>query len=239
MVNLEREKTIRQKPKGVNTMKKSIKNTIMIGMAAVLIGTSAVTLSYAQGNRGTQMMPPQMQSQQSDGRQNHDQFDNFGQSSDNQNSNSFRQRQMPNNQQDDSSSQKPQMPNSQQGNSNSSQQQAPNAQDGSSTDSKSQQSSDSDSSDNSSSKSDSSSATNTALSIEALAADDDENQSTAQQGLPSNGFNRRNIGAISALCYMFAALQIAIILAMIAYLVISKFNAVSFNEVLANMRKKQ
>ncbi len=218
-------------------MKKSIKNTIMIGMAAVLIGTSAVTISYAQNGRGTQMMPMQSQSEQFDGQFQNGQFGDFKQDGNFQNGKNFKQNQMPGNQQGDSNStQQPQAPGSQQGDSNSSQQpQAPSDSNDSNSNSNSQKSQ---SSNSDNSKSDSSS-TNTSLSIESLAADDAESQNTAQQNFPSKGFKNRNGGIISALCYMFAALQIAILLAMIAYLIISKMNRISFNEVLANMRKKQ
>ena len=81
-------------------MKKSIKNTIMIGMAAVLIGTSAVTISYAKGSRSMQMPTPPSQSQQFDEQQSGKQFGEFEQ--DNQQNNGFSQHQKPDNQQNGS-----------------------------------------------------------------------------------------------------------------------------------------
>ncbi|MBE6741128.1 MAG: hypothetical protein E7570_02385 [Ruminococcaceae bacterium] len=208
-------------------MKKSIKNTIMIGMAAVLIGTSAVTISYAKGSRSMQMPNPPSQSQQFDGQQSGEQFGKFEQ--DNQQNNGFSQHQKPGNQQNGSSSQQPQMPNNQ--GENSSQEQAPNNQnDSAQTPDNSQNSS----------ENSSSSAKNTSLSVEALAAEDGNlqavDESAAKKSLPSSSFSR-NGSIVPALCYMFAAVQIAIILSIIAYLIISKMNRISFNEVLANMRK--
>ena len=225
-------------------MKKSIKNTIMIGMAAVLIGTSAVTISYARGNKGAQMMPPQIQSGQFENQQGNNPFGGFDQdqSGSNQNGNKSNRPQMPGNQQggNSDSSQQPQAPGNQSsGDSNNQLPQAPNDQNsGGNT----QQNSDNGSEKSSSEKSSSDSSTNTSLSVESLAAEDaaqSTEQNTAQKNLPSNGFNRKGTNVISALCYMFAALQIAIILAMLIYLIISKMNKISFNEVLANMRKKQ
>ena len=211
-------------------MKKSIKNTIMIGMAAVLIGTSAVTISYAKGSRSMQMPNPPSQSQQFDEQQSGEQFGEFEQ--DNQQNNGFNQHQKPGNQQNGSSSQQPQMPNNQ--GENSSQEQAPNNQNDSNAQTP-------DNSQNSSENS-SSSARNTSLSVEALAAEDGNlqavDESEAKKSLPSSSFSRKG-SIVPALCYMFAAVQLAIILSIIAYLIISKMNRISFNEVLANMRKKQ
>ena len=196
-------------------MKKSIKNTIMIGMAAVLIGTSAVTISYAKEGKGANAFSPPSFSQQFDGEQGGNPFENFSRNGDSQ-SGGFDKNKMPDNQQN-GNSQQPQPPSNQQDSDSSQQPQAPGSSNESSTES-------------------SSSSTNTSLSIDSLASEDASAQ-TAQKNMPSNNFRGSSIGAISALCYLFAALQIAIILAIIAYLIISKFNDVSFNEVLANMRK--
>lgn len=201
-------------------MKKSIKNTIMIGMAAVLIGTSAVTISYAKDGKGANEFAPPAFSQQFDGEQSGKPFGNFDSDKSKQNG-GFDKNKMPDNQQNGGNSQQPQPPSNQQNGSNSQQPQAPQSSNDSSTESNSESSS---------------SATNTSLSVEAFAAEDSSAQ-TAQKNLPSNNFRGGNIGVIQALCYMFAALQIAIILAILAYLIISKFNDVSFNEVLANMKK--
>lgn len=218
----------------------------MIGMAVVLIGTSAVTISYAKGSSGA----PQgiMMSQQFGEGQNAEQFDNFKQRGNNQNGGNFGQPQCPNNQQG-GNSQQPQFPNNQQGDS-SQQPQAPNNQQGDSSQQpqapNNQQNSDSqkaqsDSKDSDNAEKDNTS-TNTSLSIEALVAEDSNNQSqsTSQQSLPARSFNHsRHAGVVSALCYMFAALQILILLLMIVYLIISKFNKISYNEVIANMRNNK
>ena len=74
----------------------------------------------------------------------------------------------------------------------------------------------------------------------AAAQNEGDSLNTAQRSLPQNGFDRRGgFIAIAALCYMFAAIQIALILAMLAYLIISRFNRRSYNEVIANMRSNQ
>ena len=201
-------------------MKKSIKNTIMIGMAAVLIGTSAVTISYARGNKGAQMMPPQIQSGQFDNQQGNNPFGGFDQEGQKDKNKQFDSSQTP----DDNNNQPPQSP----GGSEQPPQTPKSSED---TDGKSKGEDTEDSK-----------TTNTTLSIESLATGDSAqsaDQNTAQKSFPVNGFSRKNTNVISALCYMFAALQIAIILAMLIYLIISKMNRISFNEVLANMRKKQ
>ena len=212
-------------------MKKSIKNTIMIGMAAVLIGTSAVTISYAKDGKGANGFSPPSFSQQSSGNQSSSPFENFSNDGNNQNG-GFGKNQTPGNQQNGSSSEQPQPPSSQQNDSSSQQQQPPGNQQ---NDSGSQQSQSSQSSDSNTQSS--SSAANTSLSVETLAAEDASASNTAKQHLPQNSFKHKETSIVMALCYMFAALQIAIILAILAYLIISKFNEISFNEVLANMRK--
>ena len=168
---------------------------------------------------------------------------NFNQQGDNS-----QQPQAPNNQQGDNS-QQPQAPNNQQGD-NSQQSQAPNNQQGDNSQQpqapSNQQDSDNSkqsSSDKNSSKEDTS-ATNTTLALVDLSADSvdktsADTQNDAQQTLPANNFRHGAFKGLSAMCYMFAALQIAIILAIIIYLIISKFNKISFNELLLNMRKKQ
>ena len=221
-------------------MKKSIKNTIMIGMAAVLIGTSAVTISYAQQNKGAAPFAPPSFSQQSDRNQNENPFESFNQNGNNQNG-GFGDRQLPENQQNGSSSDIPSPPDENQSGGNSQQSRAPGGSQDSSGSSQQQapnstEGSDSNS-DNSNSNNSSSSAANTSLSVEALAEEDAVSQNTSQQRMPANGVKNRNGSVISALCYMFAALQIAIILSILAYLIISKMNRISFNEVLANMKK--
>ena len=56
-------------------MKQSVKNVIMIGMAAVLIGTSAVTISYA--GTGARMQSRPEFSQNGEQRQNGSPFESF------------------------------------------------------------------------------------------------------------------------------------------------------------------
>ncbi|MBQ3905042.1 MAG: hypothetical protein II744_08705, partial [Eubacterium sp.] len=59
-----------------------------------------------------------------------------------------------------------------------------------------------------------------------------------EAAVPMRNFGR-GFGVVSGLCYAFAAIQIAIILAIIVYLILSKFNKISFNTVISNMRNNQ
>ena len=218
-------------------LKPSIKNTIMIGMAVVLIGTSAVTISYAGGRNGAE--PQFSQSQQFEQRQNVNPFESFGQDRGNQNDgNSKQSPQMPDNQQDGNSSQQPpQMPDNQQdGNNN----QPPQAPDSSQDNSGSQQQTPDSSQGSSDSKQKGTSATDTELNVINTAAADSDTQNTADMKMPADNFrNGGNFKVVSSLCYMFAAVQIAIILAILLYLIISKMNRKSFNEIIAGMKNKQ
>lgn len=212
-------------------MKQSIKNTIMIGMAVVLVGTSAVTISYAKGQNGTQPAFPQSQSQPFEQNSGEKAFENFGQNGNGQSSDNSNQKQMPGNQQ--GSGQQPQLPDNQQQGENQQPPQMPdNQQDDSSTQSESQ--------DGGAVQKGTSTADGSADVVATSSESDSSSLNTAQHNLPPDGFSHRgNGGIISALCYMFAAVQIAIILAILAYLIISRFNRRSYNEVIANMRNNQ
>ena len=231
-------------------MKKSVKNVIMIGMTAVLIGTSAITISYAKQDRGFRPDSGMPQMQQFDNQQSQNPFGGFKQDNNNQNGNNSQKPQMPDNQQGDNS-QQPQPPSNQQGDSS---QQPPSNQQGDSTqqqppsnqkNNSSQQAQTPDkqesSNDNSTNEK---SASDTSLSLVSTSSNNtdiqlSDTQSTAQKGFPENGFKSRNFGVISVLCYVFAGVQILIILLSIIYLIISRFNKKSYNEVIANMRNNQ
>ena len=209
-------------------MKQSIKNTIMIGMAVVLVGTSAVTISYAQTNRGAQPDFAQQQFGQFEQNSNRDAFENFGQNGNSQSSDNSNQNQLPGNQQ--GSSQQPQSPGNQQG------AQPPQMPDNKQGDSSAQ----SESQDSGTAQQKGTSVTESDSDAITTAQNSSDSLNTAQSNLPPAGFDRRGgFKTISALCYMFAAIQIAIILAILAYLIISRFNKRSYNEVIANMRNNQ
>ncbi len=216
-------------------MKPSIKNTIMIGMAVVLIGTSAVTISYAGERNGAQ--PQFSQSQQFRQPQRANPFDGFGKNGNGQNGKNSQQPQMPDNQQGNNSQQPPQMPDNQQGNNS---QQPPQAPDSSKDNGGNQQQTPGDSQENSDSKQKGTSASDTELNIIQISASESDTQSTADVKMQADNFRHGlRFGFVSGICYMFAAVQIAIILAILIYLIISKMNRKSFNEVIAGMRNKQ
>lgn len=201
-------------------MKPSIKNTIMIGMTVVLIGTSAVTISYAGERNGAQ--PQFSQSQQFRQPQSGNPFDGFGKNGNSQNGGNLQQPQMPDNQQGNNSQQPPQAPDSSQDNGGN-QQQTPG-----------------DSQENSDSKQKGTSASDTELNIIQTSASESDTQSTADVKMQADNFRHGlRFSFVSGICYMFAAVQIAIILAVLIYLIISKMNRKSFNEVIAGMRNKQ
>jgi hypothetical protein len=216
-------------------MKPSIKNTIMIGMTVVLIGTSAVTISYAGERNGAQ--PQFSQSQQFRQPQSGNPFDGFGKNGNSQNGGNLQQPQMPDNQQGNNSQQPPQMPDNQQGNNS---QQPPQAPDSSKDNGGNQQQTPGDSQENSDSKQKGTSASDTELNIIQTSASESDTQSTADVKMQADNFRHGlRFNFVSGICYMFAAVQIAIILAVLIYLIISKMNRKSFNEVIAGMRNKQ
>ena len=185
-------------------MKRSIKNTIMIGMAAVLIGTSAITFAYAGTQNRTMATPPGF-SQSFGGSDSSDGFNKQFPGGDNQQPPEF-----PNG----DSSQQPQMPpgdNSQDSQQNENAQ--PPAQSEDSTKSSSQTSLSTDNS-------------NTADAATTETAKDFPKQMKSQSKL------------VSTVCYVFLAVQIAILLSILAYLIISKMNKVSFSQLFPEKSKE-
>ena len=235
-------------------MKQSVKNVIMIGMAAVLIGTSAVTISYAV--TGARMQSRPEFSQNGEQRQNGSPFENFDgerngmpdgnrsfggnsqQSPDQNSAGGNAQQQMPD-QKD-----MPQAP-GQNNNNGSAQQQSPDNSQGDSAQQtpdksenggNSQQSPDSSgsSSENGNAPQKNTSTESDGLSLNTAAV----GAQSSEAAVPMRNFGK-NAGIFSGLCYAFAAVQIAIILAIIIYLILSKFNKISFNTVISNMRNNQ
>ncbi len=217
-------------------MKPSIKNTIMIGMAAVLIGTSAVTISYAGGRNGAK--PQISQSEQFEQRQDGIPFDSFERNGNAQNGGNSQQPQMPDgNRQRGNNAQPPQTPDSQQG---SDSQQAPQTPDSSQDKSDNEQQTPDESQNGNNGKQKDTVASDTALNAVQTSVSESGARNTADMKMPADNFRRGGgFNAVSALCYMFAAVQIAIILSILLYLIISKMNRKSFNEVIAGMRNRQ
>lgn len=217
------------------TMKKSIKNTIMIGMAVVMIGTSAITFSYASLNEHREISAPPEFSQSQQGKngfnennferrlpngENSDRMPDFNNGSQ-QNSQQNGQKQPP---------QKEQQPNSSDNSENKTpdgnapQQSEGNApqQPQSGQNSQSQQNG---SESNSNANSTDTSLESDTAEIELLTS---EGEAATAKAMP---VMKRNTGAVIVISYIFFAVQIAIILMIIAYLIVSKFNSLSFNQV--------
>lgn len=204
-------------------MKKSLKNVIMIGMAAVLIGTSAVTYSYAQISK--QPMQPQMNFAQFDGEQGNGGFPNQRPDFDKQDDNSQQDGQNQPPQQDSQQSGQSQAPqqDSQQNNSEPPQ--------GAPQQGEQPQSNQSNSETENKSDADNSNASLQSTSQEtqnASVQNGDTNKGDFK-GFP-NGMKKTS-KITSIVCYAFMGVQIAIIIAILAYLILSKFNKLSFNQV--------
>ena len=194
-------------------MKRSIKNTIMIGMAAVLIGTSVITFSYAdlKGNGGSFTPPSFSQSENMPGGFGNGIPDGNGFN----NSDSQSDSQMPE-MPDKNSSQTPQAPPSD-SNQNSQQSETPNASGQQTPDDNSTQSS----------TQENSGASSSSTSVESKS-----NTLPSQNGFKDNMTNmRKQSKVLTILCYAFSALQIAILLMILVYLIISRFNKRSFNQI--------
>ena len=207
----------------------------MIGMAAVLIGTSAITFSYASDRQNNiQMQPPQMSQQGGMQEQGQNPFESFG--GDNQQGPQQNNQQMPQPPQDNQqngqstqdnqqSNQPPQAP--QNGEQQNSQPEAPQ--------NNQQQSSDNasgDSSDSSASNNAAQSKTNTSADSEELTATDVSKQMMPQAEKGSV------VGSVTqVLCYLFGGLQIIIVAAILLELILSKFNKLSFNQILSKSIK--
>ena len=197
-------------------MKKSLKNTVMIGLAVVLIGTSAVTFCYAKEGSAPQ---PQIQNEQqipySDFGNGRNPIENFGQNNQNQNGeNNGRNMPQPpqGNQQQGGNSQPPQQ--------NNGEQQKP---DGAPNDNATQQD------DSSESSQQAPQSDGTSLTESTEITEVNRNMPIRMRGGRSNW--------VSALCYAFLAVQIAIVLLIISYLAFSKFNKLSYNQTVAKFRE--
>ena len=212
-------------------MKRSVKNVIMIGMAAVLIGTSAITFSYARDNSpefAVQSQSQQFEKRDANGNSQENPIDNFGNGSQNSNSDSensqnsqqFGQRpQTPPSDNQQSDSQNSQQPPQMQGDDSQNSQQPPSL-----PDSEQQQ-------DNASPNEEGTSSDSEELNIIGTVSDSDSAEITdAAKKMPSHGQRNNGSDAVSVLCYLFGALQVGIIIAIIAYLIVSKFNKISFNK---------
>ncbi len=226
-------------------MKQSMKNLIMIGMAVILVGTSAITFRYASS--GTGHMP------QMNGMPQFEQRGDFG--NQNQGENPVQDfgngKQDGNNQQTppDTDSQ-PTPPNGKQDGKND--RQMPDGNNG--TDGKSDSNQQNDSNDN---KSDSNSAQQKGTSAESseltLVSTAQQNnapsngsdqvannntqstESTAMQGFYKRGFSLNIVEKIA--CYIFAAIQIGIIIMILLYLAFSEFNKLSYKQTVAKLKK--
>ncbi len=199
-------------------MKRSFKNTIMIGMAAVLIGTSAVTISYAATAtpRAQPFAAGQTQQGAFDGAQGNP-IEGFGNQQggqtpqdnqgafpfDSQQSDSAQQNEQQNGQQAQDKTQE-----------NADSNQAPAA-----PDQKQEENSTPPSGRNSVSD-EAPSVTNTA-------------KGNFRQMQPQ----RRGGTVIAVLCYLFAALQIGIVAAIALWLVMSKMNKLSFQKTLCRLKQ--
>ncbi|MBR3148653.1 MAG: hypothetical protein IKF64_00640 [Eubacterium sp.] len=213
-------------------MKKSIKNTIMIGMAAVLIGTSAVTFGYASDKgQNMPMISQKQQFGQQDNSQGQNPLEDFGSQNKNsqggrpempeqngrqQNSKDNQQPPENNNQQDSQNNQQPPQSN---GSQNDAQQNQPPA----------QQNENQNSADDSKAQSSEPNSSGTSINSETAAIQ-------VSKGAPQQ-MNRPHGKALSVICYCFMALQLGIVVAILLYLAFSEFNKLSFNQTLSKFKK--
>ncbi len=207
-------------------MKKSIKNVIMIGMAAVLIGTSAVTFSYARVNTNSGRMPQASFSQEMQPFGQHDGMNGGNGSDSDSNNNSNGNQQTP-----------PEMPSGDNQNSSGDSQQTPPEMPGGDSQSSSGDSQqappempngDSQNSDETQDSTEAPDNKGTSVSTD---ASNETDAKMMPQGMDSGRGMTKNNVVIASLCYAFLALQLGIVLLIIVYLIMSKFNKISFNEV--------
>ena len=202
-------------------MKKSIKNTIMVGMAAVLIGTTAITFAYADRNNAPSMVPYSQSFEQQDSGNPLESFGNDNQQNlpplnrqDNQNSQNNQDSQNNQKRQSDKNAQRPQGPPSDN-------RQAPS------------------NADDAQSENDAETEGNGTAQKGTAATGDAEIINVNKNGMPSrNNMPRQsNFHAIVILCYLFGALQIMIVAAIALYLFLSKGNSLSFQQILTKFKK--
>ncbi len=208
----------------------------MVTMAVVMIGTSAVTYSYAGMQTRRAEMPSgivqfdrEREGSSSDGK--------FEKGLPNGNSNSGRPDMNGNSQQQSpgSNTQQPQAPSgdSQQApDSNAQQPQAPRGDSQQTPDNNAQQPQ-APSQDNSEESKNSS---NTSLESDAAEI---VQLSATESAMPKGDMKQTRGGstAVSVICYIFLAVQIAILLMIIAYLIASKMNKISFSELFPDEKK--
>ena len=187
----------------------------MLGMAVVLVGTTAITFSYAGDKTSA---PPMMNQSEQFGQSNGENpIENFGGKSEQKGNNKSNNNTPPEfnaqgESQNDSqnggqqNNQPPQMPDSNQDNQ------------------KSDENQNSDSNENAAPK-----GKNTST--------DSNELSTANASMPMQMPSRGHRDIISVLCYVFGGLQLAIILMILLYLAFSEFNRLSFNQTLSKFRK--
>ncbi len=233
-------------------MKQSMKNLIMIGMAVVLVGTSAITLRYASDGMGhmTQVDGrPQFEQRGDFDNQNGGGLQNFGggqknNNSQNENQNDSQQQAPPNgnNQTPPNSSDKQfggrQTPNNDQQNGEndkSGSEQAPS--DNNSTDSKGEGKTDENSANQKNTASDSSELSFVSTAVQNNQSSGDEQNATAMQGMRGRGVELRI--AEKVICYIFAAVQIGIIVLILLYLAFSEFNKLTYKQTAAKFKKNK
>ena len=235
-------------------MKQSMKNLIMIGMAVVLVGTSAITLRYASDGMGHIAQAdgrPQFEQRGDFDNQNGGGLQNFGggqknNNSQNKNQNDSQQQAPPdgNNQTPPSSSDKQfggrQTPNNDQQNGEndkSGSEQTPS--DNNTTDSKGEGKTDEKSANQKNTASDSSELSFVSTAVQNNQSSDDEQNAgtTAMQGMRGRGVELRI--AEKVICYIFAAVQIGIIVLILLYLAFSEFNKLTYKQTAAKFKKNK
>ena len=202
-------------------MKKSIKNTIMVGMAAVLIGTSAITFSYTQINDRQNQIPfsaSQFDGNQMQGNNRADmpEFTNTQKGT----------ADLDNNTQDKNAQQTPPNQNEQ-----NTPQQGEQPQQGAENQNTPQQGEQNQTDDGNNNK-------------QSVSLQSDSSESGQLPNLPQNFDkskmpSRGNSKITSIVCFAFLGVQLAIILMIIAYLFVSKFNRLSFNQVFPEKKVEQ
>jgi len=200
-------------------MKKSLKNTIMIGLAVVLLGTSTITYCYASEGKAAQ--PRMQQSQQApdferNGGQNP--IENFGKDSQDSNSNNN------NNNDNNNSGNMPQPP---QGNGQAPEG-VPNQGEAPAQNNDSQQ--------DDSAKQEDGTTEATPNDKGTAAESDDVNVIDTNRGLAPMQSRGHRSDAVAVACYVFLAVQIAIILMILSYLAFSKFNKLTYKQTIAKFK---
>lgn len=210
-------------------MKKSMKNLIMVGMAVVLVGTSAITIKYASNETGH---PPQVNGmpqfeQRGDfNNQNGKSIQDFGNQNggSTQGKNGNQPQTPPNGNQNDNGQFGKQQPDNNQN----------STEDNSGSDNSKSQNDSSQSGSNN--QSDSNAPNQKATSADSSALNFESTENTAMQGFNQRGANLQIAETVA--CYIFAAVQIGIIILILLYLVFSEFNKLTYNQTAAKFKKQ-